>query len=363
MLLHGLTAFAAACSLPPAPPRTPVLLHTAAATEAVPAAGLAAAISPEPAPEVDERSLRHAFALASDGGAVAAAGLRLAALLRDAERLPEALAAIEAGIARGGGLPLRVERAGLLRDLGQRHAAVAELRALHDEGHALHPSLRFELAELAWLEGEHAAAAAIAHAAQADPDHTAWLASADATTRQIVADIAAGRGVQFLRVRDLLGNLRGAPLPSQRIAALERLLDRPRLPDAVALEVVERSLSIALRDPSPAVRAQALALAPAVDGIAADAAAIGLADPMPLVRAAAARRAAAAPGADSVGDLLAALAVEHDAAAFRDIHDALARLLPGLPRLPSGGGADDQARAEARDAVQRYLTPGHAEVQ
>jgi hypothetical protein len=345
---------AAACALPPRGPEVAVPVAREASR---PADDAPQSAPPAPAAPADERGLRHAFAAASDGTEVAGAALRLVSLLRDEERLPEALAVLEAGIRRDGGLPLRVERAGLLRDLGQRHAALAELRALRDEGQVLSVPQQLELAELAWLEGEHAAAAATVSAVLADAAGAAWLAQADAMTRQMVADVSAGRGVQFLRIRDLLGNLRGAPLPSDRSAALEVLLDPARLPADLALEAAERALAIALRDGSPAVRAHAIRLAPAANGLAADAAAVGLADPQPIVRAEAARAAAAAPGADTVGDLLAALRIEEDGAAFGAIQAALARLLPGLPRLPAAAAEDAAARAAVRAAVAGHLQP------
>lgn len=352
LFLPVLGVLAAACALPAGGQDVAV----PAAREASRPAADAPRSAPAPATPADERVLRHAFAAASDGDEAADAALRLVLRLREEERLPEALAVLEAGIRRQGGLPLRVERAGVLRDLGQRHAALAELRALRDEGLVLAVPQQLELAELEWLEGEHAAAAATVSAVLADEAGAAWLAQADAMTAQMVADVVAGRSVQFLRIRDLLGNLRGAPLSSDRIAALELLLDPARLPADVALEAAERALSIALRDGSPAVRAHAIRLAPAANGIAADAAAVGLADPLPIVRVEAARAAAAAPGVDTVGDLLAALRIEEDVAAFGAIQAALARLLPGLP-LPPTAADDAAARAAVRAVVAAHLAP------
>ncbi len=322
------------------------------APAAVPDAPRAASRGSEELAPVGERELREAFAAAPDLDQPAH---ELAAFLAADERHAEALVVVELALQRGGGESLQIVRAGLLRDLGQRHEALATLEALLAAGADLHPGLRLEVAELAWLEGQDEAARRIVAELQAAPGHAAWLHAAPVEARRLLAAIAAGDGVHRMRVRDLLGNLRGAPLASERIAALERLLDQSGLDPTAYDAVAEHALTIALHDASPAVRASAVRGAPERNGLAADACAVGLADTDALVRTVASERAAAVLAGDALPALVAALAVETDAAAFGALHAVVRRWLPALAPLPAGAAADAEVRAQAIAVVQSRL--------
>jgi hypothetical protein len=319
----------------------------------LPEAPSTAGRDPEDLAPVHERELRDAFAAAPEDDRPAQ---ELAAFLAADERHAEALVVVDLALQRGGSEALQIVRAGLLRDLGQRHAALATLEALRAAGADLHPGLWLELAELAWLEGENESARRLVAELREDPAHAAWLRDAGAEAQRLLAAIAAGDGVLRMRVRDLLGNLRGAPLASERIAALERLLDESGLDPTAYDAVAENALAIALHDVSPAVRASAVRGAPERNGLAADACAVGLADGAALVRVVASERAAAVLAADALPALTAALAVETDASAFAALHAAVRRLLPALAPLPAGAAADSEGRAQAVAVVQSRLS-------
>jgi Flp pilus assembly protein TadD len=103
--------------------------------------------------------LRQELATAEDPTASA---LELAGFLAAEERHEEALAVVQQAETRSPDPRLRVARAGLQRDLGRRHLALAELETLVRErgAKALHPGLLYEVAELNWLEGNGAQALA-----------------------------------------------------------------------------------------------------------------------------------------------------------------------------------------------------------
>ncbi len=316
----------------------------AAAASPAPAAEPAVAAGAEP-PVADESDLREELASAADP---TAAALELAAGLAGAERVHEALAVVDTALARVRNDVLRATRAGLLRDLGQRHAAVAELRSLrHDVGAAaMAPELLFALAELEWLEGDAAASAATQRQLTAAHARHPWMAANRAARDALAAEVARGGRPTRLQLRDLLGNLRGAPLATERIAVLELLHRSPRTATAAHDAVRERAIAIAVGDVSPAVRTRAVQLATPARDQYAEFCAGAFADPEPLVRRAALARTVELLGADARPLLLACLAVEQDPPTFVAVHDALAALAGVSEPLDEGAAATAAARAE-----------------
>jgi hypothetical protein len=298
-----------------------------------------------------ERELRNELANASNP---TAAALELAGLLAESERHAEALAVLTTAQRRSTDPVLRVAAAGLQRDLGQRHTAVATLVALRAEQGALslHPSLLFELAELQWLEGTPAAAVATLAELQQAHAGSAWVADQQVAIRGLQGEIDSGRPPSRLRVRDLLGNLRGADSPWVRQRTLEELV---HLADGAAggqsrrlQGLRDRAIAIGCGDADATVRARAIQLATPADELRLPFCAAALADVDPRVRAIAAERTAQLRPDGGAALLCAALQREADPAAFRAMHDALAQNVPGGPELPSGAEVNpDQRRAAA----------------
>jgi tetratricopeptide (TPR) repeat protein len=256
------------------------------------------------------------------------------------ERLPEALQVLETALERKpSDSALRVARAGVLRDLGRRREAaeaLAELLTLQGP-ERLHPGLLFELAELQTLEGNLSAANATLRMLRQAHGNAEWThrASGDLTT--LDRAVESGRPVRLL-ARDLLGNLRGAPLSGDRLSALRELV---RLDP----ELAARAVAIAGGDLDPEVRAESLHLAVVDAGIMPELVAAGLADRAPQVRLAAVQRAHELAAAESADLLLAALASEQDAGVFTALHGALHKLDPHGPELKTTVAEDPAARA------------------
>ena len=293
-----------------------------------------------------ERSLRQDLATAGDPTASA---LELAALLCDQERLAEALEVVQQAQTRSQAPALRVARAGLLRDLGRRHLAVAELQALVREygAGALHPSLLFELAELDWLEGNQASA--LADLAAINDIHVGdrWCVEHGKQLAELAAEIQRGSGPERVRVRDLLGNLRGAPNVSTRIRVLEQLAAATKPGDENATGALgARAVAIACADESPVVRARAVQLAHPDAESASEFCRIALGDGAAIVRRFAAARTVELLGRAGAALVLDGLAREEDAATFVVFHDSLGRLGMMPPALPADGVETAAARAE-----------------
>lgn len=297
-----------------------------------------------------ERALRRELAAASDPVPVA---LELMGLLCDLERHPEALAVADAALRRTDAPELLVARAGVLRDLGQRHEAVAVLQALRSQhgDAAVHPGLLFELAELQVLEGAPAAARATLAALRQVHAADTWLRTAEPQLRALEGELERPGGPLQVRIRDLLGNLRGAPSPYVRQIALEQLLAAD-LPDSTRLPLHAQVVAIGVGDESPAVRARTLQLAPLAAVAMSELLPAALQDPAPLVRAAAAQRAAACLGRSGIAVLRDQLATESDPATFTALHAALRELEPDRPPL-SLGAADTAAGRAAAAAWNR----------
>ena len=339
---------APAAALPAAPtPGRSGDAATDAAPTAPPGHGAAAA-SPDPArPEAagdrTEAALRHAVATAADPTEPT---LALVAELTSGERHDEALAVLDGVLTRRRNAVLRIARAGVLRDLGQRHLAVAELRALRrDEGvAALHPSLLFELAELEWLEGDAAAASTTLQALSGPHAADPWTLAQREAWQALAAAVARGGTPTTMRARDLLGNLRGAPLASERLAVLEQLHATGTGVPAHD-ELRQRALAIAAGDTAEAVRARAVQLATPEAEWAEDFVRSALDDASPLVRRMAASRAVVWLGERATPALFAALASEREAVTFLAIHAALAEAFGTVDDVDAMAVASADGRA------------------
>jgi tetratricopeptide (TPR) repeat protein len=276
----------------------------------------------------DERALRHEIATGDDP---TGAALTLAAQLTADERHAEALLVLERAAARRPSPPLRIARAGVLRDLGRRHEAVEEMRALlaHTGVDALHPRLLFELAELHWLEGDRNAALDLLRRTLEVHAADAWVQQHRHELTSLQAEVDRAPRPERVRVRDLLGNLRGAPNPTDRVQVLERLLGSARVePDAERrAELHDLTIGIAVDDPSPLVRSRALQLVAFTDERQAAICVAALEDADALVRRRAAERLAEIDDAQHriARALLGALRREGDGATFAALHEALCR--------------------------------------
>jgi hypothetical protein len=342
------------------PDRGPAKATEAASSAAGPGAGTAQerAIPGDPADTTSiERLLRHELAHAEDP---APAALELADLLCALERHREALAVVDAALARSAAPGLHVCRAGLLRDLARRGEAAEVLcRLAREHGPAaLHPGLLFECAELQWLVGDGAGAKATLGSLEQAHAGDPWCAANRAAIDGLATELATVTEPPRVRVRDLLGSLRGAGTASERIRLLDELC---RLADAETgarrQHLRSRALAIACADESPAVRARAVQLAelPPTDAVAFCRA--GLDDDASLVRRCAAERAVGDLGPSAVPLLVDAIGRETDPMAFAAMHRALAALVADGPRLDSEVELDEVARARVVAAWRQRCNP------
>lgn len=289
----------------------------------------------------DERAYEAELRRRLAAGEGVAPALELATWLADQERLAEALAVLDLAVERRpDAAALRVARAGVQRDLGRRHLAVAELRSLlqHHGGAELHPGLLFELAELEWMEGNRAAAVAVLDVL--DTGHTGdpWLLQHANDRLSLRSELATAESPSRVRLRDLLGNLRGAPDPIVRLRTLEALAP-------VGGEVAARAIAVAVGDDEAAVRARGVQLAqldlPALQALVR----VALQDQDARVRRAAAERCRELPPAAIGALVLPALAQETDGPAFVRMHQALASVRQPAPELQAGQAEDTATRA------------------
>ncbi len=280
--------------------------------------------------------------------------LELAGDLCASERHTEALQVLDHAIANDPSWALSVARAGVLRDLGRRHEALAVLRGVcaATDPAELHPGLWFERAELEWLEGHRQDAAdalrtlEIAHASHP------WVLANAGQLGGLRDEVATLQAPNRMRVRDLLGNLRGAPQAAVRMRTLD-FLARPVAADATAqvrtdaARLRARAVAIAAGDESAAVRARAVQLADPEPEIREALCREALADPDPLVRSMGARRTVELAGTAAPALLVAALAKEADPPTFLRLHEALSQLVADAPPF----GAGDEADAERRSRL------------
>lgn len=326
---------------PASAPAAPSLLQPAepAATEA--------ARQPEPVEAPGERAIREELAAGADPEEAA---LQLAGALAARERYHDALAAVEAALERR---PtdgrLQLARAGLLRDLGMRAEAARVLARLRDEQGAasLHPGILLELAELQWLEGEPAAALATIGDLRQAHGSDAWVLARAEAIEALAREIRSEPRPRSVKLRDVLGNLRGAPDPAARLAALRRLLE-------VGGEVAARAVATGVVDADPAVRSLALERAALEPDALLELATAMLRDPAPAVRAAAAARLGATGQPAAAPPLLDALGGEADEVAFTAIVRALLLLYPGGPALDPAGYGSAARRRETAAAWNRH---------
>lgn len=304
-----------------------------------------------------ERTLRDQLATAADP---TQAALELADLLAALERHREALAVVATALQRVDAPALQVCRAGLLRDLGRPRQAAAALLALvqnHGPG-AMHPGLLFECAELQWLVGDGAGAAATLQELRTVHAADPWCDTNRAALDGLAAEVANHAGAPRARVRDLLASLRGADAAPDRIRLLGDLVD---LADRETGErrhyLRTRALAIACADTSPAVRSRAVQLAEVTEPNGAAFVAAALADEAPLVRRFAAERTAELPPADAIALLVEAIDQEDDAGAFLAMHTTLSRLVANGPTLAPREESEANARARVAAAWGQRCSP------
>jgi hypothetical protein len=293
-----------------------------------------------------ERHWREQLATAADP---TDAALALAGWLCELERHDEADLVLAAAQARVPGPELRIARAGVWRDLGQRHRAAAELGAVIVEHGAaeVHPGLLLELAELHLLEGSPDAARAALQQLRSVHAGAPWVVQRQLPIEALALAIEQPGGPRRITVRDLLGNLRGAPVPTARLAALEALANEAPVPAGSVQPLHEQAIAIALGDPSPAVRARALEMAQLSPSVMHELVLAALEDPAALVRSIAADRVTAALGHADLPQLHTLLAAESDAGAFARLHAALRGLEPTRPALAPGAADTVAGRAAA----------------
>ncbi len=278
-------------------------------------------------------------------------------MLADKEQFREALAVVDTALQRVTNPPLRAARASLLRDLGQRHLAVVELRGLERDlpSDEIDPVLRFELAQLEWLEGDTTAAMATVQRLQVLGANSPWLAGHRAEVDALVAALQRGGPPKIVLIRDLLANLRGAGTVAARMAMLAWLLEGKDLEPDLARELHVRALAIASGDESAAVRARAVQNGVPDADFAFAFYSDALADEAALVRRCAAPRLAALLPESAVPLLRERLGVESDAMAFLAMHVALASLRPAPVQCAENDADDPAARARIAAAWQVAL--------
>jgi len=331
---------------PAAAPAAAVEPSSASATAPVAAGPSPSAANPPVASPASagEAELREQLALAADP--VPAAQELVVRLAAD-ERFDEALAVVAAARRRSDSPWLSVLQASVLRDLGQRHAALAELLQLRNQvGVAsFAPALQIEIAELQWLEGQKSEAAATLtslRSAVGDSAPAAILAKLE----RLASEVGAAPAPRTIAVRDLLGNLRGAPTATARLDALDRLM---RV-DADA-EVQRRAILVASGDQASSVRARAVQLAAPAEADREEFCRVALADAAPLVRRFAIARTVELLGGAGTRVLVERLAVETDESLFVALDAALCRVVPGNEPHPLAVGD----AAQRREVVGKWL--------
>lgn len=274
--------------------------------------------------------------------------LDVAATLADVELHADALRSLDASV-HAADLRVAMARADLLRDLGRRHDALAAMRGVRDRlgAAAIDPRVLFEIAELERLEGERASARRTIAAIRELHGDAAWTRANGARLAVVDGQLAAGEPVRAMSARDLLGNLRGAPEPVERLAALRSLLDGASADTVEAASVRERAVTIALGDDAEPVRLAGVEAWTFDAAIGRDFVALALCDASPRVRRAAVAHAGHLPPAAAAALLFARMNQEEDVEVFLALHDGL--------RAAAGGGAAitplDAATAAGRAAV------------
>ncbi len=318
-----LCLLAAACAAPSAVPRPAPSALVRSTAEAAAAANAA----PERAPAEDAEDTAPLAAIVAD--------------LRLAERHGEALAAVEQALA---GDPAdheaRLLRVGLLRDLGRRDEAHQALAAATAglEPRDLHPSLLLARAELEWLTGDLATARRTLASLREVHGGDAWVFAHRGALAALNDTLERGGDYRQWPVADLLGDLRGAAAPEQRLRAFQTLQQGDP-------ETQARAAAVAAVDRHPALRIAAISRVELPPAALAEVGATALRDPAAGVRIAASRRLLAVPADLGAPVLVAGLEREEDADAALVMHEVLAALLPPAVPLPPSGLRDPAGRA------------------
>jgi len=272
-----------------------------------------------------------------------------AAAMANVEAHADALLALE-GSAFTQDLRVTMARADLWRDLGRRHEALAAMRGVRERlgAAAIDPCTLFDLAELERLEGERAAARRTIASIRELHGAAAWTRANAAQLARVDGQLAAAEPVRAMSARDLLGNLRGAPDPAERLAALRALLDGHygATAAAAAAAVRERAVAIAVGDAAEAVRLAGVVAWRFDAELARDFVALALVDTSPLVRRAAIAHADKLAPSAKVTLLSARLIQEDDADVFLALHDGLRRATGGGVAIAPLDIATSAGRAE-----------------
>ena len=283
-----------------------------------------------------ERYLRNAFANADQMG-VTQAALDLAGYLVQQERHFDALFVVDAALQRQHTIPLRLARAGLLRDIARCDLAAVELQGVVRQLGAknVSPATLFDLVQAEWVAGQGEAAAATLRSIQRAHAGDAWLRDHAIDMSEWdhkIRDVAPGRDpLANGELRDLFALLRAAPEAAGRLKMLNTLAAPPksRAIEADDLDtrrpIRVRAIAIACADTSTAVRARAVYLAAANQMTDERFWQVALTDAAPLVRRFAATGAAQQHGREAVAILLEAISREHNEETFLSLHAALAK--------------------------------------
>lgn len=308
----------------------------------------------------DERTLRNAFGNATEPTQT---GLELAGFLVQQERHSEALFVIDTALQQkrnanqGDTVPLRLARAGLLRDLARCDLAVTELRGVVRELGAkrVSPATLLDLAQAEWVTGDNQAAKATLRSLHREHVDDAWLgANADelASWRQRLKVVRPERDpLANGDLRDMYALLRAAPDFSARLRMLNSLArpDLEAINDAGGIDarrpVRMRAIAIACADDAASVRARAVQWAAANQLTDMQFWTTALRDVAPVVRNFAATGITRMQGKLAATELLRAMAREQDQAAFLAMHVALSKSL-GVAEKPC-----DAATAAGREAA------------
>lgn len=299
---------------------------------------------PPPAPAVEVAPPRTEAELRNDlatGGDPVGAALALVALFDAEERLPESLLVLASAAGRAGEVPaLMAARAGVLRDLGRRReAAEILLRLQREQPRHFGPGLWLELAELEYLEGHREAAGEAMRQLRALVDAPAFVQQHEFEVRTLEQSIALAAPAKSVRVRDLLGDLRGAEDAARRLLVFQLLTKQGG-------DAAGRACCIAVGDADARVRSAGVAAAEVDRSLLPDFCAKALSDPEASVREAGARRCAALPRDEAATLLLPVLASEQNALAFAAEHEVLRELFGTAEPLTAAAALDEGRRAE-----------------
>jgi len=285
------------------------------------------------------------------GNDVVESALLLVTILESEERHDDALRALRVAMTKTPqSAELSVARAGVLRDLGRRAEAIDTLCQLRDrDAAAFGPGLLHELAEMCCIEASFPIAKDCIRRMRETVDGADYMRQRDKDLAQLESSIQRGSAGRTMRVRDLLGDLRGAAEPAVRLDALKRLLP-------VGGSVAQSACTIAVGDASAPLRAIAVDAAEVDAELLAEFCAAALSDPDASVRSAGARRAAALPMTDRVALLVGALAAEQDAGAFLAIDAALESDSSTTSPVDAARAADAAYRRERVEDRRRRLS-------